>query len=337
MNAGPEDIALAIALLQRGLPIAFPTETVYGLGADALDADAVSRVFELKGRPSTNPLIVHVSGIEMARTVAADWPEDADSLARALWPGPLTLVLPRADAVPGIVTAGGDTVAVRCPEHPLTLALLEAFGRPLVGPSANRSGGVSPTTAEHVRADFGDTLFILDGGPCTRGLESTVLSLVDEPPRILRRGVITPEELHPVLGRAAEVGDAHPADTARPARSPGLIGPHYRPRSPLHVLTRRELERCVESGRRDEPAALLITTADLEELHLPPHWSTLIMPEDAVGYAARLYAAMREADAPGTSRILVVLPPGPDPAERGVWDAVRERLSRASSPLDAPL
>ncbi len=215
MHASPEDIAQAIVALSEGRLVAFPTETVYGLGADAFDATLVEGIFRAKGRPASNPLIVHVVDESMAKRVCAAWPAEASVLAAKFWPGPLTLVLPKAEGVPGIVTAGGSTVAVRCPSHPLTLALLETLGSPMVGPSANRSGHISPTCAAHVRMSFDENqVFILDGGPCTGGIESTVLDLTRDPPRVLRPGLVSAEEIAEALGSA--VTDAqHPSGTGQ--------------------------------------------------------------------------------------------------------------------------
>ena len=196
-DTAPEQIAEVVRVLRAGGVVAFPTETVYGLGADASDARAVQCVFDTKQRPPTNPMSIHVCDEAMARGVCADWPDAAEKLARAFWPGPLTLVLPVAEGVPAIVTAGGPTVGVRCPDHPITLALIAAFG-PIVGTSANRSGEPSPTDAERVRAAFPD-LFVLDGGPTREGADSTVLSLVGEP-RILRPGPISAEQIRDVVG-----------------------------------------------------------------------------------------------------------------------------------------
>ncbi|MEO1128210.1 MAG: L-threonylcarbamoyladenylate synthase, partial [Planctomycetota bacterium] len=229
MTDGERD--LAVRTLRAGDVVAFPTETVYGLGADARNADAVRRVFALKGRPSNNPLIVHVADIEMARTVVRTWTPHAMELATRHWPGPLTLVLERTDGIPDVVTGGGSTVAVRCPDHPAALELLRAFGGPLVAPSANLSGTISPTTAAHVRAAFEDVL-VLDGGPCRAGIESTVVSLIDAPPRVLRPGALPPEQLG--IGT-----DAAPPTQGGPLPSPGMLDRHYAPRTPLHLFDDR--------------------------------------------------------------------------------------------------
>ena len=318
MTSGPEDIAAALARLREGGLVAFPTETVYGLGADAFSEAAVARVFALKGRPATNPLIVHVSGEEMARSVIREWPREASVLARAFWPGPLTMVLPKSARVPDAVTAGGPTVGVRCPDHHITLTLLEAFG-PLVGPSANPSGRVSPTTAAHVRASFSeDEVFVLDGGPCRAGIESTVVVLGGEA-RVLRPGVISAEELGAALGR--EVRPHVPGEVAGGvAVSPGLQGSHYAPRTPTEVAAREAIVRTMRATI--DPMIALV----MSPLEPPPPHAVILMPGTAEAYAARLYAALREADECKASRILVEAPP----SSGAVWEAVADRLRRAS-------
>jgi len=199
-DIGPEQIAEGVRRLAGGLLVAFPTETVYGLGADAMSTDAVQRVFDAKQRPANNPMSVHVCDAEMGKDICAEWPDAAKKLARTFWPGPLTLVLRKHDSIPAIVTAGGDTVGVRCPDHPITLGLISAFG-PIVGTSANRSGHPSPTNADQVRTGFPD-VYILDAGPTREAADSTVLSLVDTPttPTILRTGPITAEQIRDVIG-----------------------------------------------------------------------------------------------------------------------------------------
>lgn len=325
------EVRLAADRLRSGGLVAFPTETVYGLGADALSAPAVERVFRLKGRPPNNPLIVHVDGEAMARRVVRVWPESAARLARAFWPGPLTLVLPKAASVPSIVTGGGDSVAVRCPDHPLALALIAQLTGPIVGPSANPSGTVSPTTAEHVRRSFTDEeVLVLDGGPCRVGVESTVLSLVPRQPLVLRTGAISPGQIEQVVGAPVAV-DHGPAATDRPLPSPGRLPSHYAPRAravlfesdaELHDIARSEESivaiLAIDPGLAPPPAPQGRTSARI----------LLRMPTDAVGYAARLYAALREADDLGAGLIAIERPGEPG----GMWDAVRDRLSRVTAP-----
>lgn len=333
VQSGPEDISLAISRLRAGRLVAFPTETVYGLGADAFDAAAVERVFIAKGRPSTNPLIVHVCDIDMARSVAAAWPPEAEALARAFWPGPLTLVLPRSGRVPAIVTAGGTTVAVRMPRHPLTLALIAALGSPLVGPSANRSGRVSPTDAAHVRASFDDQeVFVLDGGPCEGGIESTVADLTTAPIEVLRPGLITPGQIAAVLGGHVHSGPSAAADHAvpvkqrhTPARSPGVEGAHYQPAAPTVLAPSADVS-AASAGHR----TVALTWSGVK---LPEGAARIGMPASADAYAARLYAALREADAQSPTRIVVEAPPQALPGREGeVWGAVADRLRRAAQP-----
>ncbi len=335
---GPEAIAEAVGRLRAGGVVAFPTETVYGLGADALSEEAVGRVFALKGRPAENPLIVHVSGETMARAVVGTWPERAERVARALWPGPVTIVLPKAPGVPTSVTAGGGTVAVRCPDHPLALALIEAFGGPLVGPSANPSGYVSPTTAAHVRAHFASgEVLTLDGGACRAGLESTVVDLSRTPAVVLRRGVVGPERLAEVLGEGVverEGGDDGDSEGGGPVASPGLVGPHYRPRARVVVVeTLGEVHAAL--GELEPVDAGVVLSPPGAPVAVDPPNRSIAMPESAPAYAADLYAALREADEAGARLIVVALPGtvgrGGDAGERAVWSAVRERLSRASA------
>ena len=307
----------AAAHLRRGGLVAMPTETVYGLAAIARDADAVARVFAAKGRPASNPLIVHASTAEMARGCCGAWPEAADRLARAFWPGPLTIVLPKAHWVPGNVTAGGPTVAVRVPAHPVALALIAAVGEPVVAPSANRSGYVSPTTAEHVRGVWGDAdVFVLDGGPCEVGLESTVVAIEEGGLRVLRPGVIGGAQLARVAG-----APVLPRGEGSPAASPGLVGPHYQPRAPLVLVG--SLEEADEA--MGEGAAVVLAPPGAPLAVDPPH-ASLAMPESALAYTHDIYAALREADSMRPEVIVVCVPSGMGP----VWEAVRERLGRAA-------
>jgi L-threonylcarbamoyladenylate synthase len=318
--SGPEGIALGVQRLRAGGLVSFPTETVYGLGADALDAAAVERVFRLKGRPSNNPLIVHVSDEAMAGRVVETWSDDASTLAKAFWPGPLTLVLPRLAIVPDVVAASGPTVAVRCPGHPVALALIEAFGGPIVGPSANPSGYISPTIPEHVRDAFdAEDLIVLDGGHCRAGIESTVLDLSGESPTVLRLGVIGTHRISEALGREIHVAEAHQAPEE--ARSPGLIGAHYQPRTPAQLVDGEDLPSAPSS-------AVLVSWS--QEAH--PSGGVLIrMPEDLGGYAQAIYRALHEADRSAGSTIWIEHPPEPgDPDGRAIAAALHERLRRAT-------
>jgi len=318
--AGPEGISQGVRRLTAGLLVAFPTETVYGLGADALRADAVQRVFDLKGRPSNNPLIVHVSGAAMAKRVVLDWTEQASKLAREFWPGPLTLVLPKAGSVPDIVTGNGSTVAVRCPEHPVALALIESFGNPIVGPSANPSGYISPTIPEHVRDAFdSDDLIVLDGGHCRAGIESTVLDLSSSTPTILRPGVIGSHRISETLGVHVQVS-THQTDDEQ-TRSPGLIGAHYQPRTSAWLVSTRALQAAPSH------AALIAWS-----IAAHPKGGELIRVPARVGpYAQAIYRALHEADGAAGTEIWIEEPPtARDDDERAIAAALDERLRRAT-------
>jgi L-threonylcarbamoyladenylate synthase len=313
-------IRRAAETLRSGGLVGFPTETVYGLGADALNPAVVARVFALKGRPATNPLIVHVADEAMARSVASAWPEEARRLGAAFWPGPLTIVVPRGALVPEAVTAGGPTVAVRVPNHSVALALLRAFGGPIVGPSANPSGRVSPTTALHVRDSF-PGLLVLDGGPCAAGIESTVVE-VSPHVRVLRPGILTADALGAALGQT--VGYAPHESAGGPARSPGRHEQHYAPRAPAVLIDIERLPPVLAGAE----AVVVLARSNVDVR--PPH-RLIRMPGAAAAYAAALYAALREADAQGPSLIAIERPPG-DSAEPQLWLAVADRLRRATGP-----
>jgi L-threonylcarbamoyladenylate synthase len=318
----PAVIARAAEILRGGGLAAFPTETVYGLGASALDEAAVAKIFAAKGRPAANPLIVHVASISGAISLACGWPPAAQKLAEKFWPGSLTLVLPKSDTVPDIVTAGGPTVALRVPAHPVALALLAASALPIAAPSANRSSHLSPTCAEHVRRDLDCKIdIILDGGPCPGGLESTVLDLTTSPPRILRPGLVTPAEIETVIGPLLR-----PEQTATqiPLRSPGLLAKHYAPQTPLECAAVdgwKRVEHLLQQGLRIG----WLTFADDPVQRHPTLAKTVLAGEPRV-YSAQLYAALHQLDDLGVDRIVVDLPPDQDD-----WLAVRDRLQRASA------
>lgn len=318
----PERIARAAEVLRRGGLVAFPTETVYGLGANALDAEAVRHIFAAKGRPATNPVIVHVAEAARIGEVAAAWPALAERLAGHFWPGPLTLVLPRHPAVPAIVTAGGPTVAVRVPLHPVALALLRAAVVPVAAPSANRSTRLSPTRAEHVLAGLAGRIdLLLDGGPAPGGLESTVLDVTTAPPRLLRPGLVTLAQLEEVVGPVERLPLILLAE-GQPLPSPGMLARHYAPRTPLECAAAggRRVADLLDSGLRVGWLSLA------EEGGQAPGLLKVAMPPDPAEYAASLYAALHELDALGLDRLVVTLPP--DGEE---WLAVRDRLSRAAT------
>ena len=335
LPAPPEQTEAALrraaTLLAEGGLVAIPTETVYGLAADALDADAVDRIFAAKGRPASNPLIVHVSDAALARSLAAAWPPAAELITSQLWPGPVTVIVPRGERVPTAVTAGGPTVALRCPGHPLARRLIEMLGRPLAAPSANRSRAVSPTTAGHVLEGLGNRVdLILDGGPCSRGIESTVVDCTTDPPRILRFGPIDRDDLEAVLG--GPVADAvvvtGTAAAAEPARSPGMLTRHYAPKTPLEVSTTasERVASLVQAGKRvawltphtDDPQVRLLA-ASRDVLVVP-------MPAQPAAFAACLYATLHAVDRRSLDRIVVDSPPATEP-----WRAVADRLRRAAT------
>jgi L-threonylcarbamoyladenylate synthase len=299
------DLKQAAQLIREGRLVAFPTETVYGLGANALDESAVERIFLAKGRPSTSPLIVHVDSVEMARSLVAAWPEAAEILARRYWPGPLTLVLPKNARIPGVVTAGLDTAGLRMPAHPVALGLIREAGVPIAAPSANRFTELSPTTAEHVRKSLGSAVdMILDAGPAAVGLESTVLSLAGDP-ELLRPGMVSREEIEALIGPVRVAGG--PGKGAH--RSPGMHLKHYSPRTNLVVVEGGELP----AGRG---AYLWI-----ERAHNAAR--CVQMPAGAREYAARLYGVLHQLDTEGFDWIAVERPPaGPE------WAAIDDRLRR---------
>jgi L-threonylcarbamoyladenylate synthase len=285
--------------IRAGEVVALPTETVYGLGANALEAAAVAKIYELKGRPASSPLIVHVASIEMARSLVSEWPPEAEELARRYWPGPLTLILAKAPAIPGIVTAGLSTVGVRVPNHPLALALIREAGVPIAAPSANRFMGLSATTAEHVLGAFGDAVPVLDGGPCQVGIESTVVSINAGKITLLRPGMISIDDV--------ERRSAPSTDAAHPA--PGMHPRHYSPRTPL-----------VLSSEPDSRGAYVWATRSAHAAH------SVQMPSTPEAYAARLYSVLHGLDCEGWP-VISVEPP-PDTVE---WAAIRDRLQRAAS------
>jgi L-threonylcarbamoyladenylate synthase len=296
----------AAALIRAGKLVAFPTETVYGLGANALDAAAIAKIFEVKGRPSTSPLIVHVASREAAPHLVSEWPDAAEKLAREFWPGPLTLVLPKRDCIPGIATAGLPTVGLRVPANAYALALLVEADVPIAAPSANRFTEISPTTAEHVRKSLGDRVdFILDGGPTQVGIESTVLSLAGGIPRLFRPGMISVEQIESLIGKV-EIASAA-AEGSHPA--PGMHPRHYSPRTRL-VLD------LPGNGRG----------AYLWHTHPAPSARSVQMPADPARYAAALYETLHRLDDEGFDWIAVELPPD-EPA----WAGINDRLKRAAS------
>jgi L-threonylcarbamoyladenylate synthase len=294
-----EELNRAAEILRNGGLVAFPTETVYGLGASALDPSAVARIYEAKQRPFASPLIVHVADEVMARTVTAEWPESAQILAKKFWPGPLTLVLKKAESIPSLVTAGLPSIGIRVPAHPIALSLIRRAGIPIAAPSANRFSEISPTTAEHVRRSLGNRVdMILDGGPTQIGIESTVASLVRVPPAVLRPGMISLHELETTTGISWD----REKDVPHISEAPGLYPRHYAPRTPFYVL---------------------------EQNAKPPagRGRILEMPADLETYAHRLYSELHQADNEGWDWIAVI-----QPQNTPEWSGVLDRLRRASTP-----
>lgn len=324
---GSDHISAAIDRLRSGGVVAFPTETVYGLGADATSEAAVRHVFDVKGRPGNNPLIVHVCDEAMARRCVAAWTDDASRLAKALWPGPVSIVLAKSSLIPGVVTGGGGTVAVRCPDHPLTLELIRRFGRPLVGPSANPSGGISPTTAAHVRSAFTESqVLVLDGGACSGGIESTVVDLTDTVVRVLRPGLVSADQIARALGREVLLPpDAGSMDPDAPMKSPGLLSKHYAPKTRTVLCEPHEVD-----GRLAESSSVVVLTFGPRKIGKPHRG--LAMPVEARPYASSLYDTLRRADEAGAALILIERPvfTGKS-ADASLWQAVMDRLTRASS------
>ena len=299
-------------IIRNGGLVAFPTETVYGLGANALDARAVDRIFEAKGRPASSPLIVHVGSVAMAQTLASEWPAAAADLALAFWPGPLTLVLPKGQQIPDNVTAGLGTVGLRQPDHPIAAAFIREAGVPIAAPSANRFTGLSPTTAEHVLKSLGDVVdMILDGGPTRIGIESAVLALTGPRPRLLRPGTISREEIEEVVGEI----DCGPIEFEGGHPSPGLHEKHYCPITPLFLV---DGERLPARGRGAYLWLTQLLAVDYSQQ----------MPADAASYAAALYETLHRLDDRGFDWIAVERPP-----EWPEWAGVLDRLERASSRL----
>jgi L-threonylcarbamoyladenylate synthase len=322
-NPDPAALDQAARVLVAGGLAAFATETVYGLGAVATDPVAVARIYAAKGRPALNPVIVHVATIEQGRECVAHWPDAAERLADRFWPGPLTLVLPRAETIPDIVAAGGATVGVRAPAGKVALGLIERTGQPLAAPSANRSNRLSPTLAAHVLADLDGRIdLVIDSGPTWIGLESTVLDLSVSPPRLLRPGPIGRTTLEQALGGAQIAEHSAGASSAQPA-SPGQLPVHYAPQTPaFRALALSEVEGMV--ARRDTAVVVLGDAEPLGE-HAQHRWIPLETPDAA---ARALYETLHRLDSLGLAAIIVVMPP--DSPE---WAAVRDRVIRATRPL----
>lgn len=311
----PDNIARAAELLRAGQLVALPTETVYGLGADAANPAATLRIYAAKNRPADHPLIVHLADAAQLPEWAAELPPEATALARAFWPGPLTMILKKHAAVNTVVTGGQDTIGLRVPDHPVALALLRAFGGGIAAPSANRFGRISPTTSQHVEEELGEAVaMILDGGACEVGIESTIIDLSREAPVILRPGMIGRAALAAVIGREVRLRGEEQGATGTP-RVSGALAAHYAPRTPMRMLDRAAL------ATADADCAVLTHAGETA----PGRFRMAIdAPFDAAGYAQELYANLRALDASGAHEILVETLP-----QNATWDAVHDRLGRA--------
>ena len=318
------DIGRAVEVLRQGGLVAFPTETVYGLGGDATNLDAVRRIFGVKQRPRTNPLIVHIADEDRARRYAQSWPKNAHRLAQAFWPGPLTIIVPRNEKIVPEVTAGLTGVGLRCPNHPFSLQLLQQFDGAVAGPSANRWTRLSPTTAAHVAEDLADNVdYILDGGPCPVGIESTVISVEKDKPIIYRPGRVSPHEIEKIIGSVQIFSGVVETDEA--ANSPGLSSQHYAPSAPTWRVEHWQLARISDWCRQhpQQPAAVLLLRPQLELT--PPH-RVIVMGDDPAYYARQLYVVLHEAEK-WAADIWIEMPP-----DESGWFAVRDRLTRAARP-----
>ena len=332
-GSDPEAIAEAAQRIRAGALVGFPTETVYGLGADASNDDAVALIFAAKGRPAEHPLIVHVASAAQVADYASDVPEFAARLIAAFWPGPLTLILPRRTGVAAAAAGGQNSIGLRCPAHPVALVLLQACGTGLAGPSANRFGRVSPTTALHVQEELGEDLLVLDGGPCAVGIESTIVDCTRGQPVLLRPGSLTRAQLEAACGQTVLDKDA-PVSVAAP-RASGTLESHYAPNARVRLMDAPALQAGLDTlystakdpAVRNGPVAVYARSPlrlNAPSLHRQ-------MPDDATAAAQQLFAVLRELDALGVSQIWVQAPP--DAPE---WDGVRDRLSRAAADGSPP-
>ena len=312
-----ELLSQAVQALKHGDVIGLPTETVYGLAADAMNISAVRKIFALKGRPVDHPLIVHIADSAQLTKWAINIPEEAFVLAQHFWPGPLTIILQKHPSVPNEVTGGQNTVGLRCPAHPLALALLQQLNSGVAAPSANRFGHISPTTAQHVRNEFGDAVpIVLDGGECEVGIESTIIDLSSEQPRLLRPGMISQTEIEAVIGSIASIGSHANHESPRVS---GSLAAHYAPRTPMRMLARDEL--IIEYTKRQQEN---LNTEVLWLDEIPTHLNGLSLATEVHAYAHGLYSAMRELDSRHAGLLLIEQTP-----QTSDWLAVNDRLNRA--------
>lgn len=319
IQATRESIQHAVKLLKAGKLVAIPTETVYGLAADANNPKAIAKIFKAKGRPSSHPLIVHISSDKELKNWAIDIPKVAYKLTKKFWPGPLTLILKKAPHVASIITGGQNTVAIRCPNHPLTQTLLKAFKSGLVAPSANRFGHVSPTTAEHVKSDLGKKVdYILNGGPCKIGIESTILDLTVDPPNILRPGMISAKALSQVLKKRISFYDSK-------TRAPGSLPKHYSPKTPAILVKSKEIISSINQAKRKKIVVLARKEMPklIRESFKKMQW--FVLPKTPNDYAQTLYEKLREADRFKYDLIMIE-----DVPNKPEWVAIKDRLNRAT-------
>ncbi len=327
----------AVRRLRAGEVVGMPTETVYGLAASALDADAVRQIFAIKGRPAHNPVIVHVASMTQARECASRWPPLASVLAAAFWPGPLTVIVPRSLRIPDVVTAGGDTVAIRWPQHPFMQAVIRECGFPLAAPSANRSNHLSPTLARHVQGQLGDALgCIVDGGQCQVGIESTVVDVTGERPRVLRPGMISETAIHAAVKSNLESVHHEPTGTSQgPLRSPGMLPRHYSPKATLLVLRWKDDADLEQQWVAQKATAGYWIDPSFSDLQVLAHCqiplggrfpNVSVIPHDPEAFARALYAELHRCDEAGARWIIVEAPPATPE-----WAGVADRLRRAAA------
>ena len=314
-------IEQAAAHIRAGELVAFPTETVYGLGADASSDTAVAKIFAAKGRPSDHPLIVHIASSKQVGDYASSVPSFAQALIKAFWPGPLTIILPRKPGVAAAAAGGQNSIGLRCPAHPLALEFLKACNTGVAGPSANKFGRVSPTTAQHVAQEFGDALMVLDGGPCTVGIESSIVDCTRSVPVLLRPGVLTREQLSAACGQPVLSADEAAEDAPR---APGTLESHYAPNAKVRLMDAKAIQTALDLLGADAAhiavyARSIVRIKSSQVLYRR-------MPDDALATANQVFAVLRDFDAQGVK--LIWIEPVPEALE---WDGVRDRLARAAS------
>ncbi len=319
-----EEIKSASTLLKAGQLVGFPTETVYGLGCDAGNADALARLYRVKGRPGDHPVIVHLASVDQLADWASTVPDEALALAEKFWPGPMTLILRKSDKVLPAVSGGQDTVGLRIPSHPIALALLKEFNSGIAAPSANKHGKISPTTAEHVKTELGDLVAkVLDGGQCSVGIESTIIDLSSQTPRILRPGMITMEEIESVL-KTASKSKTDSEDNSVAPRAPGTLSSHYAPTTGMKLFAHNNLPRAIATAENLMMHVSVMAFSDPIECGAVIVWKQL--SEDPAECARQLYATMRELDSSGADYIVVEEPP-----ELPEWMGILDRLRRAAN------